>query len=78
MKSTLTCSQTCPTESDHFSSDVSGFQVVLPPMKEQRAIAEVLSDVDAEIQAVAKLKTKVQAKKEGLMQALLTGKIRLI
>jgi len=58
-------------------SDVSGFQVVLPPMKEQRAIAEVLSDVDAEIRAVAKLKAKVQAKKEGLMQTLLTGKIRL-
>ena len=49
----------------------------LPSLKEQQAIAEVLSDVDAEIQAVAKLKAKVQAKKEGLMQTLLTGKIRL-
>ena len=51
--------------------------VVLPPLLEQKAIAEVLSDVDAEIRAVAKLKAKVQAKKEGLMQTLLTGKIRL-
>ena len=51
--------------------------VVLPPLSEQQAIAEVLSDVDAEIQAVAKLKAKVQAKKEGLIQTLLTGKIRL-
>ena len=48
-----------------------------PKLTEQRAIAEVLSDVDAEIQAVAKLKAKVQTKKEGLMQTLLTGKIRL-
>ena len=52
-------------------------QLPIPPLEEQRAIAQVLSDVDAEIQAVAKLKAKVQAKKEGLMQTLLTGKIRL-
>lgn len=52
-------------------------QLPIPPFMEQQAIAEVLSDVDAEIQAVAKLMAKVQAKKEGLMQTLLTGKIRL-
>ena len=56
---------------------VSETRIPLPSIIEQQAIAEVLSDVDAEIQAVAKLKAKVQAKKEGLMQTLLTGKIRL-
>jgi type I restriction enzyme S subunit len=57
--------------------NVKSVKAVIPPFREQQAIAEVLSDVDVEIQAVAKLKAKVQAKKEGLMQTLLTGKIRL-
>ena len=58
-------------------SIIKSIPLPLPPLAEQQAIAEVLSDVDAEIQAVAKLKAKFQAKKEGLMQTLLTGKIRL-
>ena len=60
-----------------YARDFYQLTIPLPSLKEQQAIAEVLSDVDAEIQAVAKLKAKVQAKKEGLMQTLLTGKIRL-
>jgi type I restriction enzyme S subunit len=60
-----------------YARDFYQLTIPLPSLNEQRAIAEVLSDVDAEIQAVAKLKAKVQAKKEGLMQTLLTGKIRL-
>ena len=59
------------------SKTILSIEGAIPPVDEQQAIAEVLSDVDAEIQAVAKLKAKVQAKKEGLMQTLLTGKIRL-
>lgn len=59
------------------SKTILSIEVAIPPVDEQQAIAEVLSNVDAEIQAVAKLKAKVQAKKEGLMQTLLTGKIRL-
>ena len=57
--------------------EIGSFKLPIPSVEEQKAIAQVLSDVDAEIQAVAKLKAKVQAKKEGLMQTLLTGKIRL-
>ena len=65
------------TRSKLNQGDMREIKFSLPPLPEQHAIAEVLSDVDAEIQAVAKLKAKVQAKKEGLMQTLLTGKIRL-
>ena len=65
------------TQSNLNKAIVSETRIPLPSIIEQQAIAEVLSDVDAEIQAVAKLKAKVQAKKEGLMQTLLTGKIRL-
>lgn len=45
---------------------------------EQRAIATVLSDMDAEITALETRLTKTQAIKQGMMQQLLTGKTRLV
>ena len=50
---------------------------VLPAIEEQRAIAEVLSDVDALINALDALITKKHHIKQGTMQQLLTGKKRL-
>jgi len=44
---------------------------------EQRAIATVLSDMDTEIAALETRLAKTQALKQGMMQALLTGRIRL-
>ena len=49
----------------------------VPPDKEQRAIAEALSDVDALIASLEKLITKKRAIKTATMQQLLTGKKRL-
>ena len=49
----------------------------LPPLSEQRRIAEVLSDTDAYISSLKKLITKKEAVKQGVMQELLTGKKRL-
>ncbi len=51
--------------------------VVLPPLSEQRAIAEVLSDVDGLINALDALIAKKRAIKQATMQQLLTGKTRL-
>ena len=51
--------------------------VVLPPLSEQRAIAEVLSDVDGLLNALEALIAKKQAIKQSTMQQLLTGKTRL-
>ena len=51
--------------------------VVLPPLPEQQAIAEVLSDVDAEIAQAEMLVDKLKAKKAALSQKLLSGEIRL-
>jgi len=48
-----------------------------PPLHEQHAIAEVLSDVDGLIEALDKLIAKKRAIKQAAMQQLLTGKIRL-
>ena len=60
-------------------SDIRNFRVPLPPtMAEQTAIAEVLSDMDAEIAALERRREKTQDLKQGMMQELLTGKTRLI
>ena len=52
--------------------------IELPTKEEQTAIASILSDMDAEITALEKKLTKCQKLKQGMMQQLLTGKIRLI
>ena len=59
-------------------SDVRGLQVTCPPtLSEQRAIAAVVSDMDAEITALERRLDKTRAIKQGMMQQLLTGAIRL-
>ena len=51
----------------------------LPPTKaEQTAIAEVLSDMDAELAALTQRRDKTRALKQGMMQELLTGRTRLV
>ena len=52
-------------------------QLPLPPLPEQQAIATVLSDMDAEIAALERRLDKTRAIKQGMMQQLLTGSIRL-
>jgi type I restriction enzyme S subunit len=49
-----------------------------PSLMEQTAITEVLSDMDAEIEALEVKLAKVCALKQGMMQELLTGRIRLV
>lgn len=49
-----------------------------PTIEEQRAIAAVLSDMDAEIVALEARRDKTRAIKQGMMQELLTGKTRLL
>jgi len=52
--------------------------IPFPPLPEQTAIAAVLSDMDADIAALEARRIKAQAMKQGMMQQLLTGNIRLI
>lgn len=49
-----------------------------PTLQEQKAIAEILSDMDLEIEQLESKKAKYQSIKQGMMQELLTGKTRLI
>ena len=51
---------------------------VSPPLSEQTAIAEVLSDLDAELAGLEQRRAKTRALKQGMMQELLTGRIRLV
>ena len=57
---------------------MQNFEILLPPDKEQTAIAAVLSDMDAEIQTLESRLAKARAVKEGMMQNLLTGRVRLV
>ena len=50
----------------------------LPPIEEQTAIATILSDMDTEIAALEARRDKTRALKQGMMQELLTGRIRLV
>lgn len=51
----------------------------LPPtVQEQTAIATLLSDMDTELAALEARRDKTRALKQGMMQALLTGRIRLV
>ena len=49
-----------------------------PPQPEQTAIASILSDMDAEIAALESKLSKARLLKQGMMQELLTGRIRLL
>lgn len=59
---------------EHYSKLI----VQVPRKKEQDAITEILTKMDDEITALEAKKAKYKAVKQGMMQQLLTGKIRLI
>ena len=54
------------------------FEISLPEIQEQRAIASVLSDIDSEINALEQRRDKTRAIKQSVMQQLLTGRVRLM
>lgn len=54
-------------------------ELAVPPSKdEQMAIANLISDLNAELGALDKRLTKARQVKQGMMQDLLTGKVRLV
>lgn len=59
------------------SNDVAKFPILLPPLSEQQKIAEVLSTWDEAIEKQSQLVEKLELRKKGLMQQLLTGRKRL-
>ncbi len=57
---------------------LKAFAIKLPNHEEQSAIAAVLTDMDAEITALESKLAKARQVKQGMMQVLLTGRIRLV
>ena len=62
----------------HWISKFSKFDIYLPLANEQQAIAQVLSDMDSEIEQLEKKLSKYQQIRQGMMQELLSGRIRLV
>jgi type I restriction enzyme S subunit len=57
---------------------IKQIQISIPTIEEQTAIATILSDMDAEISQLEGRRAKMGELKQGMMQELLTGRIRLI
>ena len=60
------------------TKELKALEIRLPPLLEQTAIATVLSDMDTELAALEARRDKTRALKQGMMQELLTGCIRLV
>lgn len=52
--------------------------LVMLEIEEQKAITKILSDIDSEIETLEKKLEKLKSIKQGMMQELLTGRIRLV
>lgn len=61
-----------------YGSDMAKFLFAKPVFEEQTTIATILSDMDKEIQALEQRLNKTRQIKQGMMQQLLTGKVRLV
>ncbi|MCR4293225.1 MAG: restriction endonuclease subunit S [Candidatus Kuenenia sp.] len=59
-------------------SSLGKIEITLPNIDEQNRIAKLLSDMDTEIEALEKKLDKYKMIKQGMMQNLLTGRVRLI
>jgi len=57
---------------------IAGFQIFLPSREEQDYIAYFLSLIDNDIETIKRKLNKYKMIKQGMMQSLLTGKIRLL
>lgn len=61
-----------------YQKDFITFEFLAPTPDEQTAIAKVLSDMDVEIEALEARRDKTREIKQGMMQQLLTGRVRLL
>ena len=59
-------------------SQFLALELAIPSSDEQHAIASVLSDMDSEIAVLEQRREKTHAIKQGMMQQLLTGRVRLV
>jgi type I restriction enzyme S subunit len=58
--------------------DTDAIEFIFPSFPEQQVIAQILSDIDTEIESLVQKRNKYKAIKQGMMQELLTGKTRFL
>ena len=78
LQETIYYAQTGGAQPHIHPKDLKPLLVNYTNLKEQKAIAQVLSDMDAEIEGLEEKLEKYKTIKQGMMQELLTGRIRLI
>ena len=66
------------TISHLYQKDFVNFSFAVPSVDEQVSISNALDDVDSEIRSLIEQSKKLRMMKEGMMQDLLTGKVRLV
>lgn len=59
------------------TTSILNFSMLLPTKEEQESIAQILTDMDKEIEGLEEKLEKYKQIKQGMMEELLTGKIRL-
>lgn len=60
------------------SAALSSIEITIPKVEEQTAIATILSDMDTDLAAMEAMLAKARDLKQGMMQELLTGRVRLV
>jgi type I restriction enzyme S subunit len=59
-------------------TDLLSFVILVPPLAEQVAMVKVLTDMETEIDALVAQREKAELVKQGMMQELLSGRVRLV
>ena len=61
-----------------YGREIASLLIPFPALDEQKAIVEILTKMDDELEALTEQVSKLRMVKEGMMQDLLTGKVRLV
>jgi len=73
----LTLHSNASAQAGVYLGELEKLKIPLPPLKEQKQIADILSTADEKLEVLRAKKEKYETLKKGLLQKLLSGKIRV-